>query len=171
MSRKWFVICLLMVVAGRSGLSVTGNAVHPQQVNASIEKMAWLAGCWKGDGPGSDSLEQWMQPAAGMMLGISRTVKDGRVREYEFMRITEANKNLVYTAIPSGQAQASFTLISDSDREFVFENKSHDFPQRIIYKANNEKLLARIEGSINGQSRQIDFPMTRVSCANGAPGK
>jgi hypothetical protein len=171
MSRKCFVICLLLVVAGSSGLSVTGSAGTPQKVDASIEKMSWLAGCWKGDGPDSDSLEQWMQPAAGLMLGISRTVKDGRVREYEFMRITEANGSLVYTAIPSGQAQASFTLISDSDREFVFENKAHDFPQRIIYKANNEKLLARIEGTINGQSRQIDFPMTRVNCANQAPGK
>jgi len=165
MSQKSLVVSL-MLVAGIGWLSLRGNALPPQRENVSIARLNWLAGCWKGNGSETDSLEQWMQPAGGLMLGISRTIKNGKVREYEFMRITEENGTLVYTAIPSGQKQASFTLISDYDLEFVFENKEHDFPQRIVYKADNENLLARIEGVVNGQTRKLDYPMTRVNCLN-----
>jgi len=165
MSRKRFTVCLLLVVLGIGSSMLTGKSLHAPKVKTSIERMKWLAGCWKGTGSESDSLEQWMEPAGGLMLGISRTVQNGRVREYEFMRITEENDALVYTAIPSGQPLASFTLINDNDGEFIFENKEHDFPQRIIYKSTNEGLVARIEGVMNGKSREIDFPMTRISCA------
>jgi hypothetical protein len=144
------------------------RAAHAQHAQRTLESLNWLAGCWQTVGGRSQIVEQWMQPAGGMMLGINRTVKDGRAVEYEFLRINEENGTLVYTAIPSGQEKASFTLAGGATGEFIFENKDHDYPQRVIYKSLDGALLASIDGSMNGKSRRIDFPMQRVPCAGTA---
>jgi hypothetical protein len=44
----------------------------------------------------------------------------------------------------------------------VFENLSHDFPQRVIYRRNaDSSITARIEGTVNGEARGRDFPYRR----------
>ena len=130
--------------------------------------LAWLAGCWatlEGE-PGSG--EQWMPPAGGTLLGVSRTVKGGRTVAHEFMQIREtAPGRLAFIANPSGQAQATFPAKSLGTHEIVFENPAHDFPQRVIYRLDDAGFLrARIEGEIDGKPRAEDFPMRRVSCEN-----
>ena len=47
----------------------------------------------------------------------------------------------------------------------IFSNPAHDFPQWIIYRLRgSDSLVARIEGTRNGQLRGIDFPMRRTGC-------
>ena len=100
------------------------------------------------------------------MLGISRTVADGKTIEFEFMQIRqEASGNIVFIAKPSGQPEATFKLIKGSATEVVFENPQHDFPQRVIYRLQGEgSLLGRIEGVSKAKEKAADFPMTRASC-------
>ncbi len=107
-----------------------------------------------------------MPPAGGLMLGASRTLVDGRVREYEQVRLAAQGDTLIYTAHPSGQPQAEFRAVGTSGERLVFENPAHDFPQRIIYRrAGADSLVARIEGPGPNQTvRGRDFPMRRVSC-------
>jgi uncharacterized protein DUF6265 len=52
-----------------------------------------------------------------------------------------------------------------SDSAVTFENPSHDFPQRIIYRRRGaDSLLARVEGMRGGQLRGSDYPYRRVAC-------
>lgn len=129
---------------------------------------AWLAGCWQSRG-NRQTLEMWMPPAGGLMLGASRTMIGGVVREYEQLVIKAENGTLVYTATPSGQQTASFTATSVTDTSFVVENPQHDFPQRISYRRlGADSLIAQIEGPIAGErgtgTRGVTFPMQRTSC-------
>jgi hypothetical protein len=39
----------------------------------------------------------------------------------------------------------------------VFENATHDFPQRVIYWKEGEVLAARIEGTIRGKERSEEW--------------
>lgn len=106
-----------------------------------------------------------MLPAGGTMLGMSRTVKNGATLTFEFMQIrATADRSLEFVAHPSGQAETTFPLLRLNDTEAVFENLQHDFPQRIVYRLDNGKLRARIEGKRNGSIRAIEFPMSRVKC-------
>ena len=107
-----------------------------------------------------------MAPAGGMMLGMSRSVRDGKASGYEFLRISEEpDGRIVFVASPSNQDSATFTLVEHEANRAVFENPEHDFPQRIIYSLiSASKLLGRIEGSIGGEFKGIDFPMTKTSC-------
>jgi hypothetical protein len=99
---------------------------------------------------------------------MSRTLRGGKVTEYEFMEIREVSPGrLGYVAHPSGQAEAEFPLVRGGATEVVFENSAHDFPQRIMYRvAGTHRLVARIEGERAGQSRGIDYPMWRAACVS-----
>ena len=125
---------------------IIGLSLHAQDKPA-IENLKWLAGCWDGSTDKKENVEQWMKPSGKMMMGMSRTVKNGKVTEYEFMRIhQEENGDIFYTANPSGQSEASFKLIQSGEHEMVFQNAEHDFPQRIIYVLEKDgSLKARIE--------------------------
>jgi len=138
---------------------------------ASISDLAWLSGCWDMSNQETGSGEQWMPPAGGTMLGVNRTVRDSKTVAFEFMRIVERNDGeLEFIASPSGQSTTIFLLVSLNNREAIFENPDHDFPQRIIYRLlSDEDLLGRIEGTINGEQRTIDFPMKRAECQSDRP--
>jgi hypothetical protein len=126
----------------------------------------WLGGCWAQTGREAGSVEQWMAPAGGLMLGMARTLKNGRVVEFEFMQIrADADGKLSYVAQPQGRPPTEFGLLRQGEAEAVFENPAHDFPQRVIYRREGaDRLVARIEGTMKGQVRGIDFPMQRVAC-------
>lgn len=126
----------------------------------------WLAGCWVQQGREAGSVEQWMAPAGGLMLGMARTLKNGRVVEFEFMQIrADADGKLSYVAQPQGRPPTEFGLLRQGEAEAVFENPTHDFPQRVIYRREAaDRLVARIEGSMKGKERGIDFPMQRTAC-------
>jgi hypothetical protein len=126
----------------------------------------WLAGCWELRSQGRLTVEMWMPPAGNMMIGGSRTVVNGAVREFEHLRITSDGGKLTYIALPSGQNETSFPAREVSDSSLVFENLTHDFPQRIIYRRRGaDSIIARIEGpGPNNSTRGFDFPMRRASC-------
>ena len=143
-----------------------GAAGLPAQEGARLEQARWLAGCWELRAPGRATLEMWMPPAGDLMLGASRTIRGAAVSEFEQVRIKAEGGRLVYTALPSGQKEASFPSTHASDTLLVFENLAHDFPQRILYRRRGaDSIVARIEGpGSNNTTRGISFPMRRASC-------
>lgn len=134
---------------------------------ATIDQMAWLKGCWIQTKPNGVVEELWMAPGGGVMLGLGRTVRDGEPRDYEFVRIVEAGGSLAYMAEPSGQEKATFPLKSLTTDEAVFEDPTHDFPQRVIYRRlGPDAVTGRVEGQIAGQAKAIDFPYKRCETGN-----
>ena len=129
-----------------------------------IDQLAWMAGCWRLEAGGRVIDEHWMAPAGGLMLGTGRTVSAGRAVDFEFMQIREEKGRLVFIAKPSGQPEAAFPAVKTGPREAIFENPSHDFPQRVMYRLDGESLIGRIEGTQNGKVRSVDFPMRRTPC-------
>jgi hypothetical protein len=131
--------------------------------------VAWMAGCWTQQGREAGSVEQWMAPAGGLMLGMARIVKAGRVVEFEFMQLrADAEGGLSFIAQPQGRPPTEFKLLrqqAGEAAEAVFENPGHDFPQRVIYRrAAPDRLVARIEGTAGGKERGMDFGMQKAAC-------
>ena len=160
---KNFVGLMCMLAA----LLVCTSEGVAQEVRKSVTDLAWLSGCWEVNVPDKNLLitEQWMKPAGGMMIGAGRTIKNGKAVDYEFLRIVEEADSVFYVAKPTANKdETRFRLVRSAPGEVVFENPSHDFPQRIIYKLSGDKLNARIESTSNGRSRGVDFPYSRVKC-------
>jgi len=153
MTRPVFVVLML------AALPVTAGAQVP------IARVSWLQGCWRMNVNGQTVDEEWMAPDGGAMLAISRTVKGGRLVEYEFVLLRERDGSLVYIAHPSGQVGGEFPLARVDDDSVTFENTAHDFPQRIGYRRRGDRLDAWIEGTLDGRSQRAEFPYARVPCA------
>jgi hypothetical protein len=144
--------------------TLTGSYSVAQQ--ADVRSLAWLAGCWSAEQGEAGSGEQWLAPAGGTMFGVSRTVKNGKTVEFEFMQL-RANDDgkLVFIAMPSGQKETMFFASATAKDSVTFENPQHDFPQKVIYRLQPDgRLIARIEGTRSGKFRGVDFPMKRVAC-------
>ena len=95
------------------------------------------------------------------MLGLSRTVRGGRMTEFEFLSIRLVEGKLAYVSIPSRQTETVFPLVQISANVLVFENPTHDYPQRIIYRKEGNDLTARIEGVTGGKHRSSEYPYQR----------
>ncbi|MFV3128275.1 DUF6265 family protein [Niveispirillum sp. KHB5.9] len=114
---------------------------------ATVEDLSWLSGQWLGEEGGKRMEEHYMRPAGGVIVGMSRTVRPGKVPEVEFIRIAPGSDGkLAYHAHPMGQAPASFPLVESAPGLAVFANPSHDFPQKITYRRTDDSLTATIEG-------------------------
>jgi hypothetical protein len=135
----------------------------PQQ--PTPKSVAWLAGCWRMVSGSRVIDEMWMPEKGGVMLGVSRTVRADSMMSYEFLRIYGRSATLVYAANPSGQTPAEFIATLPVRDSVVFDNPSHDFPQRLVYRrVSSDSLNARVEGTIGGNRRTQSFAYRRRSC-------
>lgn len=153
----WVTIVLAALL-----LPTAGSAV----VEGKAEDLAWLAGCWQSTKGEAGSGEQWSPPGGGTLLGTGRTIKDSQTVAVEFLMIRETDDgSLIYIAAPSGQNPTVFALAKLGDKEVIFANPAHDYPQVIAYRLREDgNLAARIEGPKDGKQVGLDFPMRRVSC-------
>ena len=160
-------ILITLVASMLMGLPSVASGQEP----ASVEDLAWLAGCWASVGGEPGSGEQWTVPAGKTLFGVSRTVQNSKTVAYEFLQIRETEDGEIqYIAKPSGQTEATFVMVRLSDGAVVFENPGHDFPQRIIYRLKaGGNLEARIEGEAKGEVRTVDFSMKRLDCESQTP--
>ena len=131
----------------------------------SVKDVAWLQGCWELRDGDRVVEERWMPPRAGSMLGVGRTTRGEKLVEHEYVVLTERDGRLAYEAHPSGQATATFMSKAITGRELVFEDPTHDFPQRVGYKSTGPgQLLAWVEGTSGGKPRRIEFAYRLVNC-------
>lgn len=154
----------LLLICTISRTDAQAQASAPQDVSQA----AWLAGCWELRSAARVTHEQWMAPAGGAMLGMSRTTVRDTLREWEHLFLGPVAGGVAYVARPVRQTETAFAAVVLSDSLLLFENAAHDFPQRIIYRRRGvDSLVARIEGTRGGQLRGVDFPMRRIACPGG----
>ena len=131
-----------------------------------LAQFEWLVGSWENKSKDELYQENWYVVDDSTMEGDAKTMIKGELKFRESISITATSKGIFYSAITSsenGPDSTAFKLIERQNQKFVFENKAHDFPQRIIYEAKGRKrLMARIEGEINGAFGYEDFPMKKV---------
>lgn len=141
------LLCVLAVVGLVSGRTLADQAAKP-----TLDSLAWLAGSWSGTERGIEMEEHWTAPKGHSMVGLHRDVGKGRTMLFEFLRIEQRGDEIVYLSMPNGRSPATpFPLKEVAGTRVVFENPTHDFPQRIIYWKDGADLRARIEGTLNGK--------------------
>ena len=138
----------------------------------SLEQFAWLAGCWEGKVNQRDFREEWLPLRGEVMVGASQTAMLGKTLSYEFLRLEPRADAVYYIPMPSGQKESLFKLTSrktdGEDELFIFENTVAEFPQQIIYRhAVDGWLYAHVGGKVNGEAKEVIYPMRHVDCQTG----
>jgi hypothetical protein len=119
--------------------------------------LSWISGYWLDCSDGREVSETWSDPRGGLMVGHAVTLGgNGRV-SFEMARIGPTAQGFAYVAQPGGAAPTAFTLSESGPARAVFVNAENDFPTRIIYARDRDVLTARIEGTIDGQPRSMDW--------------
>lgn len=125
----------------------------------------WI-GVWKTGEGASAFFEQWKKNGAGELAGTSYKIKAKDTIIFERVIIRQAGKVVNYLASVKNQNQGKevpFRLVSAAKETFIFENKEHDFPQRVIYQfVSTDSLHAWIEGTENGKARREDYFYSRI---------
>jgi hypothetical protein len=151
-----------MRIALTLALVVAGTAAHATPAD-DVAQLSWIAGSWVQEKDGVVTRETWLPPLGGAMAGAGQTNAAGRPARVEHMKITAEPAGATFTAVLPGQPPTPFVLKPGSpDGEAVFENKAHDFPQRVIYRRCGEDLCARIEGLVRGQDAAQDWRYRRL---------
>jgi hypothetical protein len=133
--------------------------------NRFIGALSWLVGRWEMSRLDRVVQEEWLPPMGNTMMCIGRVVEGDSLVDYEFVIIREHGvRGFAYEAHPMGQEAATFLSPTvGSNQSIVFENLSHDFPQRIGYQlVNADSLVAWVEGPSNGKTKRNEFGYRRV---------
>ncbi len=153
---------LLMLVAAIALHSCGDKANQPSK----LDKIGWVLGYWEMVSPEGKVTESWIRTNDSVYSGIGKyTDTAGQTLTTEEISIVLRDGALLYIPLVSHQNNGQpvvFKEASFSDTMVVFENKSHDFPQRIVYVKQGEgKMLAYIEGEMNGEPAKMEYPYTK----------
>lgn len=123
----------------------------------------WLAGAWCTEpkaATGVRTCERWEAAAGGGMRGITEKRREQMVRVEEQMEIRREGERFVFHAEPKGQAPTDFPAATIAGQSATFENRAHDYPQRIRYWREGETLFAEI--SLADGSKPMRWEYRRI---------
>jgi hypothetical protein len=135
-----------------------------------LDRLAWLAGCWRSEAADPLVAENWLAPAGGSMVGMTRTVRQRANVAQAFMQIREiAGGGLVFVNQANGKGEAVYTLVQATDAAVSFENEGLDFPQRVSYRLDEAgRLHVRLQGPPSAAGSEA--VLARASCDAQPPG-
>jgi len=131
-----------------------------QSCNRPSYSLYDLEGVWKTE-EGPLFYEQWQLLSDSSLAGKGFTLKGNDSLILETMRLSIKEGNWVYEAKASGQNDGqsiAFRLQDQSGNSWIFENLSHDYPNRIIYSFENDSTLkARTENTAGNKVQDFHF--------------
>lgn len=124
-------------------------------VAGSVADLGWLSGAWVDRRPdGNWTEEYWTPPRGELMIGAGLSGRGNAVRHFEHMRIFKMpDGRLAFVGMPNGDPGVRFSLARQSADEIVFENPAHDYPQRVSYRRDGDRIIATVS-LIDGSREQ-----------------
>lgn len=135
------------------------------QRHSAIETLAPLEGVWEATG-NTIFYEQWKLTPDSGYVGYAYSINNGTDTMFsEKLRIAQVDDSVYYQAIVHRQNQGrrvSFALVEYNKNHWVFENPAHDYPNRIIYRIDeNNRLFTRVE-NMEGK-KAIEFSFRKIN--------
>jgi hypothetical protein len=128
------------------------------QSKSDFKRLSWLEGTWTSTNskPGQTGYENWKLTVLGELGGVGVTMKGNDTVFVEKFKIASRDGDLFYVAdVPENKSPVYFKLTEITDNGFTCENPEHDFPKKIAYVKDGDKLKATISG--DGKSRDFLF--------------
>ncbi len=132
----------------------------------SMEPFKWILGDWQMERKSGIMTESWKRVNDSSFEGKSfMTSKEGVEKILEEMQLVYRKKAHHFISSVPGQNKelpVSFTIKDFSEKHFLAENPTHDFPRRIKYEHNaQDSLHAWIDGGLTNVDQRVDFYFSR----------
>ncbi len=135
-----------------------------------MENFNWIAGKWENISDSSRFYENWEKMNDSVFAGEAFVIESGETVFSEKISIEKKGSDIFYFANVADQNNGQpipFKLISSSLNEVIFENKDHDFPNKITYsQISGDSMMVKIEGLRMRKSHTEYFPFTRRGTDN-----
>lgn len=157
MFQKITLLALVLIVA---------SCQKKESVEKDKIKVAdWLIGNWENKSPEGTLTENWTKLNDSTFNASSYFIKGKDTLHFETIVLTQKGETLTYFATVKGQNDdkaVAFPSTTESDKQLVFENPKHDYPQKITYtKGANNTLTAEISGNLQGKPSSEKFVMVK----------
>lgn len=124
-------------------------------------KLYFLEGEWVMPYKEGELVEKWNKKSDKILDGETFYFKENQKLSLENITLRLKDARIFYTANVKDNNESEpvpFTLIEIDKNKFIFQNKEHDFPQRIIYeiKSYNE-FTATVEGETDNGEKKIVY--------------
>jgi len=120
-----------------------------------------LNGTWVETGPTGTTVEKWETTNDTLMSGFTYMLQGTDTAYSEKIQLFSSGKDFYYAATVSNQNDGKpvrFRMTSKKEKVWVFENKKHKFPQKIIYTfKGKDSLIATIEGKQDEKFQRFSF--------------
>lgn len=165
-STLFIIFTTTLIIASCSGSDKEKDNVNGSNPYVVLEKASWLIGTWQNNSAKGSSTEIWRKMNDSTYVGESYFVIESDTVSYEEFKLAQIGDRLSYTPTVRDQNNnkpVKFDLTSMTDKQLVFENLKHDFPQKISYtRINGDSLVAQISGEVDGKLQSMKFPMSRI---------
>ena len=154
-----------IVAALLIGSAIMCNIVYAQYSATQFLALHGLKGEWKMETKKGFLVEVWKIKDDSTMHNMSYRINASDTIPQETVELKLRNGIITYTstvADQNNQQPVPFILISTDAGKYIFENKTHDFPQQIFYMlVDMNTLHAGISGNIQNTYREIPFNYKR----------
>lgn len=121
----------------------------------------WLVGRWCSENGPVRTCEHWSRFRGGAMQGGAATMRYGRVIEREEAAIRSGRRGMIFFASPKGRPAVTFHEVRSGRQSILFENRTHDYPQRIRYWRSGPDLMAEIALADGSKTRRWRYRAVR----------
>ena len=134
--------------------------------NEKIKSASWLLGNWENKSADGNLTENWKKVNDSTFQAQSYFIKEKDTLHFESITLQQRGENLTYTATVKGQNNdkpVAFNLTTSAEKQIVFENPKHDYPQKISYtQITPDSLVAKISGIQQGKPSSEQFSMKKI---------
>src|SRR4051812_41509589 len=124
-----FILCALLFV-------MASSFILPGNSKKRFTDFKKIVGTWRMQTSRGALYEQWQQESASSLSGRSFKVRGSDTAVLENVKLKLEGDDVFYVAIVSdqnNQQPVPFKLVWAENNTYTFENKEHDYPQRVIY--------------------------------------
>jgi hypothetical protein len=147
-------------------VSYLGYAQQPSFTQRNFRDLDKLVGTWRTEKKGGVLYESWQKKSDDQFDGKSFKITNADTIVLERVRLAKEGARIVYAVRVDGENDGKETLFylrSITNSDYIFEDKEHDFPQRVVYNMRpGNALHAYIEGIIDGKSKRSEYNYIRL---------
>ncbi len=143
---KKYTYCIMLLIY------LAGYNIKAQ--NIDLDSLKWMTGVWISEKGDKSQKETWERLSANVYSGKGMRINNQtkEILAFEDLLLTKMGTDIFYIAkVAENEYPVSFKLTEITNDKAVFENPTHDFPQKLIYTLTNKnELLVEIKAGEKG---------------------
>lgn len=141
------------------------SSCQKSKVVSKIVVADWLLGNWENNSADGNLSESWKKVNDSIYDGESYFIKGKDTLHFEKIQMKQKGEDLFYIATVKGQNNDKPVTFKHNDtieKQLVFENPRHDFPQKIVYsQITKDSIIIQISGIQQGKPSSERFSMKK----------